>query len=121
MKTGGEIPGALVPVSLERRAGRRIYGHDSQVHIEYETQNYDGISAMEFYDIVAMASTLKCKTLQTRGVVLQEIKQLVPVQRWMAVFTVQTKKGTKELHVQKKLYTRHMRQPGEGKMKEYGK
>lgn len=44
MKTGGEIPGALVPVSLERRAGRRIYGHDSQVHIEYETQNYDGIS-----------------------------------------------------------------------------
>lgn len=44
MKTGGEIPGALVPVSLERRAGRRMYGHDSQVHIEYETQNYDGIS-----------------------------------------------------------------------------
>ena len=50
---------------------------------------------MEFYDIVGMPSTLKFKTLQTRGVVLQEINQLVPVQRWMAVFTVQTKKAPK--------------------------
>jgi hypothetical protein len=54
---------------------------------------------MEFYDTVTMASTLKFrfmgKTLQTRGAVLQAIKQLVPVQRLVAVFKVRTKRAPK--------------------------